>query len=177
MICVVMGAFLGFEYWRHRFDRPWAYGKENLLGKWEGSFVDPNGVTKQLTMEIFEPEEERWDASTYVPQDYPESQEFKGTAQVKSKLGVENDHVRGLLGTKDGHQIDRIDFTPKDESKHILESFNLSNTAPGGVWEGDEIKVSVEFAYRTKTGSAFWDSSDPKYRQKVLMILHRVQGQ
>jgi hypothetical protein len=79
------------------------------------------------------------------------------------------------LASKDGHDIERIDFIPLDESKQIRESFNVADTAPGGKWDGDEIKLTLMFTYRSKTGSAYSDFSDPKYSSKIPITLRRMK--
>jgi hypothetical protein len=50
-----------------------------LLGKWEGEFRDPNGITKHMTVEIDEPEEESG-SGHYEDVRFDEAHTFKGHA-------------------------------------------------------------------------------------------------
>ena len=175
LILVAMVLLYFGSKWEHKFKRPWAYssGQPLLLGKWEGDFRDPDGIEKHMVIEIDEPEEESGDYH-YALQQFDEAHTFKGHATITSKLGTERDRIVGGLGSTDGHDIDRIDFIPLDETKRIRESFNASGTTPGGKWEGDKITLTLDFIYRTKTGSGYSDSSDPRYKKKVPITLHRV---
>jgi hypothetical protein len=54
-----------YSYYSDLKDRPWAYSEDKnaklLVGQWQGSFKDPDGVQKSLKLEVFEPvtDEER----------------------------------------------------------------------------------------------------------------------
>lgn len=177
-VLVALLLFYIWTKWEHRYDRPWAYSYDSdkplLLGKWEGEFRDPDGIPKHMVIEIDEPEEESG-SGHYEDRQFEEAQTFKGHATITSKVGIEQDRVKGGLGSKDGHSIERIDFIPLDELKQIRESFNVSDTTPGGKWEGDTITLTLAFTYRSKTGSAYSDFSDPRYSKKVPIILHRIK--
>lgn len=127
-----------------------------------------------MTLEIDEPEEESG-GGHYEDREFEEAQTFKGYATISSKLGTERDRVKGGLGSKDGHSIERIDFIPLNESKQIRESFNVSDTTPGGKWDDDTISLTLAFTYRSKTGSAYSDFSDPRYSRKIPMVLYRIK--
>ena len=98
---------------------------------------------------------------------------FTGTAIIKSRLGVENNRISGLLKSSDGHDIDRISFSPINEKNKVPESFNVSVSEKGSTWRGDVIQLKLSFTYVTKTGSSFWSSADDRFDKRIPVTLHR----
>jgi hypothetical protein len=177
LACVLLAVYIGFTSWKHRYDRPWAYSYDSstplLVGKWQGRFKDPNGISKQMDLEIAEPKEKRRNSSKSKGHNGDPALRFKGTAIIKSKLGVEDDRIEGILKSSDGHEIQRISFVPATGEKFIAESFNVSLSEPGGTWQGDVIQLKISFTYRTKTGASYTNNYDDRYDQKTPVTLHR----
>ncbi len=169
-------------YWYDLYQSPWAYSrdaqKKLLVGKWEGSFVDPNGVKKHLTLIIAEPttDDERWEKA-FSFKKYRSSNSrnskyfFDGTATVKSELGLEEYTVSGHVNEDDYHQFN-LHFSPVDEKKRVLPNFTLFDSTPNS-WQGDDMNATLKFAYHKVDGSSFWNSSDPKYSAKITCKLVR----
>lgn len=169
-------------YWYDLYQSPWAYSrdaqKKLLVGKWEGDFVDPNGVKKHLTLTIVEPttNDERWEKAfsfkKYRSLNSRNSKYFfDGTATVKSKLGLEEYTVSGHVNEDDYHQFN-LHFSPVDEKKRVLPNFTLFDSTPNS-WEDDDMNTTLKFAYHKANGSSFWNSSDPKYSAKITCKLVR----
>jgi hypothetical protein len=178
LLVVGFSLFYVVERWVHKFQRPWAYDDDQplLLGKWEGSFNDPDGVAKKISIEVIEPEMKEWhNDKVHSRRSFDESDEFKGFATITSKLGIENDRIVGLLDGDDIQLIHHINFVMVDEDKHIRESFNTSYTDGIGSWHSDEMKISLAFVYKTKTGSSYSASDDPRFDMKIPVVLHRVK--
>ncbi len=178
LLVIGFSLFYGVERWVHKYQRPWAYDDDQplLLGKWEGSFKDPDGIPKKIHIEVIEPEMKDWHHDkVHSRKSFDESDEFRGFATITSKLGTENDRIIGLLDGDDIQAIYDINFVPVDEHKQIRESFNVSYTDGIGSWHGDEMKIRLVFVFRTKTGSAFSSTADPRFDMKVPVVLHRIK--
>jgi hypothetical protein len=90
-----------YSYWRDYQTRPWAYSKDKnaklLVGEWQGSYTDPDGINKSISLEIFEPlsdKERRKQASRSSRRrtrgglgSRKDTRLFEGVATVTSKLG------------------------------------------------------------------------------------------
>jgi hypothetical protein len=168
-----------FSYWQDLRDRPWAYSTDKnaklLIGHWKGVFKDPDGVAKNLEIEIFEPitdEEREQKASRKVRRRSRENKQgFEGKAFVESRLGFEKYEIYGAVEKDDFHQL-HFNFRPEDEAKRVLPNFTL-NQAEKGRWTGDQLSLTLAFAYHRADGSSHWNSADPRHNQKVILILNR----
>ncbi|KAA6438299.1 hypothetical protein FEM33_16510 [Dyadobacter flavalbus] len=178
-VCAVTLSYYGLIRWKHKYDRPWAYAADHaaplLVGKWQGRFNDPDGVSKQMDLEITEPEvdDDILNQSKSRGRRGNRSLNFTGSAVITSSLGTEKNRLEGKLGNSDGHEITRINFIPVNEKKQIRESFNVADTEPGGLWQGDSIQLKLVFNYITKTGSAFWSSGDARFTKHTPVTLYR----
>ncbi|TLV03982.1 hypothetical protein [Dyadobacter luticola] len=178
---VLAGVFLAvYSFildWKFRYDRPWAFASGSntatLVGSWQGDFKDPDGITKHIEMVIAEPEQKKRNRSKSRGFNHQDELRFTGTAVIKSRLGVENDRISGLLKSDDGHDIDKISFSPINEEKKVRESFNVSMSETGSTWQDDVIQLKLSFTYVTKTGAGFSDSADDRFDKKIPVTLHR----
>jgi hypothetical protein len=167
-----------FSYWRDLQDKPWAYSNDKnaklLVGKWKGSFIDPNGVNKSIEIEIVEPttqEERERKASRKTKRSRGNKQGFDGMAVATSKLGIENYEIYGAVEKEDFHQL-HFNFRPVDESKRVLPNFTLLEAKQGN-WQDDELKLTLHFAYHKADGSSHWESANPIYSKTAMVVLKR----
>jgi hypothetical protein len=142
-------------------NRPWAYSDDPdaklLVGTWNGTFTDPDGVRKTVTLEIDPPvsEEERKERAN----DYrrtkrkisrTDKEAFDGIATVESPLGREEYEIYGHVGKDDYHQIE-FHFTPVDEAKRILPN-QTAREVTEGRWNGDGITAMLHFTAQDAEG-------------------------
>ena len=142
------------------WSRPWAYSRDPaaklLVGKWQGSFTDPAGVVKQISLEIFLPvtEEERQRRASRVRGRkgirHQNKRAFDGRASVTSKLGEERYEVFGAVEKSDMHRLS-LRFASEDETKRILPNDTLQQ-APAGRWEGDRLEMELTFSRQDTQG-------------------------
>lgn len=140
--------------------RPWAYSSDPdaklLVGEWHGSFTDPAGVAKEISLEIDLPvtEEEREQRASRLRRRKGlrgESKEaFDGSAIVKSRLGEERYFVYGAVDKKDMHQLS-LHFTPEDEAKRVLPNDTLREV-PAGRWQNDRLELTLMFTRQDASG-------------------------
>lgn len=163
------------------WERPWAYSRDEkavlLVGKWEGRFNDPDGITKEIKMEILVPEtdSERWDkAFKKTTHRFANTKRnFDGLATVTSKLGTEYYSLTGKVNEDDNHKI-YLNFHPDEKKKKVLPNFILSESSDGK-WEANTITFLVSFTYHKANDSALYESSNPKHKMKIKVNLQRVQ--
>lgn len=169
-----------YSYYSDLKDRPWAYSEDKnaklLVGQWQGSFKDPDGVEKSIVVEIFEPvsEEERERKASRRSRrnrSRENKQAFEGKALANSKLGTENYELYGSVNKDDFHQL-RFNFRPQDEKKRVLPNFTLSE-AKEGIWQNDELLLTLTFSYHKADGASFWNSADPRYDKTAKTTLIR----
>lgn len=185
-ITLFMGSIILIKYyggyWFDRRSSPWAYRQNAndklLVGNWAGSFIDPDGISKQLNISIIQPltDDERWEKAYRFKRRQRNRNNYedrlRGTATVKSKLGLEEYSISGHVDEDDFHQF-FIRFSPVDEKKRVLPNFTLFETTQS-LWQADEVKLSLKFAYHKADGSSFWSSSIAKYSAVVRCRLRRV---
>ena len=170
------------KWWDYRV-RPWAYSSDAnaklLVGKWQGKFIDPDRVSKQLAIQIFEPtsDEERRKAASKRNRRggglrHRNKTGFDGIARVQSRLGTEEYEIYGSVGKDDFHQV-KFNFRPVDESKRVLPNFTLSQGMEG-TWRDDQLKVTLTFSYQRKDGSSFSSTADARYSKTVITTLNRT---
>ena len=118
--------------WADYRDRPWAYSRDKdaplLVGTWQGSFTDPDGIAKTIEMEIYEPltdKERRKKANRSHRRrtrgglgGRKEKRIFDGAATVTSKLGTERYVLSGSVKEDDHHQF-KLGFGAEDEAKRL----------------------------------------------------------
>lgn len=168
------------SYWFDTFDRPWAYSSDEnaklLVGKWQGSFIDPDNVKKTLEIEIDEPvteeERERNAARKRSSRRRDNKRAFDGKAIAKSRLGTETYEIYGAVEKDDFHHL-HFNFRPEDEKKRVLPNFTLVEANTGN-WQDDGMTLTVSFAYHNADGSSTWRSSDPRHSKKVTATLGRI---
>jgi len=172
-----------YSYYTDLKDRPWAYSRDEnaelLVGKWQGTFQDPDGVQKTIEIEIVEPttdEERAKKASSRSRRrsglgSRSDKRGFDGFATVNSRLGKEEYEIYGAVEKEDFHRL-HFNFRPKDEKKRILPNFT-SSEAKNGVWQNDELQLNLSFSYHKADGASFWNSADPRFDKKVTVTLMR----
>lgn len=167
-------------YFMDLYQRPWAYSRDAnaplLVGKWKGRFADPDGVEKTLEVEIFVPltEEERWEKAGRKSgrrRSSSNKRSFDGAAWVNSRLGNEEYEMYGAVEEGDFHRL-HFNVRPKDEKKRVLPNFTLIE-AKNGVWQNNELQLTLSFSYHKADGSSFWNSADPRFDKKVPVMLAR----
>ena len=96
---------------------------------------------------------------------------FDGFATVNSQLGKEEYEIYGAVEKEDFHQL-HFNCRPKDEKKRVLPNFTLGE-AKNGVWQNNELKLTLNFSYHKADGASFWSSADPRFDKKVTVTLMR----
>ncbi len=171
--------YYGSYFW-DLYQRPWAYSRDAnaplLVGKWQGRFIDPDGVAKKLALEIFVPttDEERWEKAGRKSRRRRGSsarRNFEGVAWVESKLGNESYELWGGVN-KDDYHLFTLDFIT-DETKMVpINNFYINDSNPNN-WRDDSMTLTLSFSYRRPDKSSFWSSSDPRFDKKVTVTLIR----
>jgi hypothetical protein len=166
------------DYWK----RPWAYSKDVnahlLVGKWRGNFKDPDGINKEMMLEIVVPETDsaRWvkafDLNRKPSRDLKKNFRFTGTSIVTSKLGPENYQ---LSGTVDGNETQKLDlyFTSEESKKKVLPNFALSKSKIAE-WHGNELDFLAEFSFYKADNVLSYDTADPRHLKVVPIHMNRA---
>lgn len=153
---IVVALALGLYYAKYygsyaldTFNRPWAYGSGDdlLVGKWRGSFRDPGGIDKQISVEVFVPltDDERAErAGRRRRRTRGDKRFFDGTARVESKLGAEAYEIYGSVDANVDHRM-KFNFRPEDESKRLLPNYVLA-AAEEGTWNGKTLTAKLRFS-------------------------------
>lgn len=181
-VLVIVGGFAAikyyFSYGNDLLQRPWAYSTDKnaklFVGKWEGQFQDPDGISKKMSLEIFVPltddvRLEKNFKSRSKSMHKKTKTGFDGIATVTSALGTENYEIWG--GFEDTH-FHKFHFNVATEKNLPVANFYLAG-AKYGIWEGDQINMTMPFNYRKANGSSFYQSSDPRFSQKATFIMKR----
>lgn len=157
-----------FSYWMDVYQRPWAYSRDEnaklLVGHWEGSFSDPKGIKKNITLEIFTPltDDERQEKAGRRTRNRrglgstENKRAFDGQAIVTSQLGIERYEIYGSVEKDDFHQF-HFNFRPEDEKKRILPNFTLLEARKGS-WQNDDMSITLSFAHHNADGSSSYSS-------------------
>ncbi len=157
-----------FSYWMDVYQRPWAYSRDEnaklLVGNWEGSFADPKGIKKDITLEIFTPltDEERQKKAGSRSQkrnglgSSENKRAFDGQVIVTSQLGIERYEIYGSVEKDDFHQF-HFNFRPEDEKKRVLPNFTLLEARKGS-WQNDDMNLTLSFAHHNADGSSSYSS-------------------
>lgn len=173
--------------------RPWAYSSDAsaklLVGTWNGKFLDPAGIEKQLTLEVFLPLTEKeldQKASRQHKRRVRSSdkQSFDGIATINSKLGQEAYEIFGSVEKSDHHRFS-LDFSPQDESKRILPN-QAARSITTGSWQSDSMSIQLSFTPLNADGSSSSSSEgvvengqlvwkDSPTAKPVTVTLQRVQ--
>jgi hypothetical protein len=176
-----------YSYYTDLRDRPWAYSRDKnaklLVGKWQGTFQDPDGLQKTIELEIVEPitDKERAEkASKHLRRrsglgTRSDKRGFDGFATVTSKLGKEEYEIYGSVQKEDWHQLNTIHFRVMDENQQLRNNFGVG-AADSGQWQGDELTLTFAFVYTTATGSGYSNSADPRYEKKATVTLIRQKN-
>lgn len=176
-----------YSYYTDLKDRPWAYSRDEnaklLVGKWQGSFQDPNHVQKTIELEIVEPitdEERSKKASKRLRRrsglgTRSDKRGFDGFATVTSKLGKEAYEIYGSVQKEDWHQLNTIHFRIMDEKQLLRNNFGLGDTN-GGQWQADRLTLIFSFNYTSATGSGYWSSADSRFDRKATVTMSRQKN-
>lgn len=167
-----------FSYGNDLLVRPWAYSSDKnaklFVGKWEGQFQDPDGVAKKMTLEIFVPlsDDDRWSKSFKKRSRALHKKSktgFDGIATVTSTLGTENYEIWGGFEDKSFH---KFHFNVATEKNLPVANFYIQGAQPG-IWNGDQINITMPFNYRKANGASFYQSSDSRFSQKAVFVMKR----
>ncbi|GAB2534532.1 hypothetical protein [Spirosoma aerophilum] len=178
IIVVVFGSisFYGGKLF-DRYQRPWAYSETEplLVGRWQGEFKDPEGITKKLVVDIVPPttdEERLGKVFSKRRRSFSSKRAFDGTAAISSKRGNEFYEVWGSVGADDYHTFS-LNYRTTNQTQIRRENFYLTDSKQNS-WKNDTMTLELSFSFRRADGSSFWNSADPKYSKKVKVSLHRI---
>lgn len=160
------------------YRRPWAYSddptKPLLVGKWEGSVMDPDGVRHGVEMEIVVPitEEERQKrfSNKRIKRDRSSPTFFDGMAVLAVNGHRDSSELWGGLDEPDGHLI-HFQFRPVNGIHPPGFNLNLLE----GNWQGNTLDLEVTFSFFKPDGASFYDSANPKHEQKGKLLMARVK--
>lgn len=94
-----------------------------------------------------------------------------GIAPVNSRLGWEDCEIYGAVEKEDFHRL-HFNFRPKDEKKRSLPNFALIEEK-NGVWQTNELELTLSFSYHKADGTSFRSSVDSRFDKKVFATLAR----
>jgi hypothetical protein len=180
LIAIILLGRYGCYFVDKKYDtyrRPWAYSsdpdKPLLVGKWQGSVTDPDGVPHKVELEIVEPtsDEERQKrfSRRRIKRDRSSATFFDGTATLESNNQRVSCEIWGGLDEPDGHQI-HFQFRPVNDVHP--PGFNLNLVE--GNWQENTLDLDVTFAFFRPDGSSFSDSADPRHDQKGKLLMNRM---
>jgi len=180
--------YLGFSFVKYYVseafdyhDRPWAYSRDKgtslLVGKWGGTFTDPDGVKKSIQLEIFVPltDADRVGKALKTGkrhQSYSSNTAFDGVASVTSQLGKEEYEINGGVDKEDNGKF-HFKFYHAENTKRVLPNFSL-NEARNGQWVADNLDFEAKFSFQNLDGSSLWKSSDPRFSKNVVVHMNRL---
>lgn len=180
LLLVMSGRYACFYYERYNdnYRRPWAYsadaGKPLLVGKWKGVCIDPDQVSHSVDMEIFEPisDAERWKrmGKSRRKKSKKDLCFFDGMAVLGVGGKRDSCELWGGLEKADGQKL-HFQFSPISGKHPTGFNLNLLN----GTWQGNQIDLSVEFAWFQPDGSSHYESDDPRHNTPGRLVLHRVK--
>ena len=168
-------AYYAFTKYDDKSDRPWAYENTSghrLTGIWKGKVTDPDGIVQEVEMEIINPFDEEKEKkrifSKRIKRDRSDKSFFEGTSTIKWKGKIKDYEVWG--GLREPNETDlHFQWRPLDDEH--LPGFNL-NLAKGS-WEGDQLKLSIEFSFFTKEGFSRYESDNPKHNQLGTLVMKK----
>lgn len=154
-------------------NRPWAYSSDKnaklFIGAWEGLFIDPTGVSKNIELIIYKPTANNKGRRTFFKEAFRNTRSFDGIATITSKIGTENYEIWGHFDPKDKH---RFTFEVRTEKNLPTPNFYFQG-AKEGSWVDDDIHFTTGFNFRRADGTSFWSSSEPIYDYKTTISLKR----
>ena len=176
-------AFTGIKFYGgkylDRYQRPWAYSTTEplLVGRWRGEFRDPDGVAKTIEVQIDLPEtdDERWTrAGRRSRRKQTDKHSFDGSAIVKSKLGQEDYEIYGAVDRDNDYQFS-LKFGTADGTFSITPNFYINDTdKTQNRWQGNEMHLTLRFAYHRPGGSSYSSSADPRFDRVAPLTLTRI---
>ncbi len=177
---VIFGRF-GCYYLNKKYDtyrRPWAYSndasKALLVGKWQGTCIDPDQISHKVEMEIVVPmtDDERWNRvfQKRIKRDRSSPTFFDGFAVLETNGQKDTCELWGGLDKANGHEIH---FQLSPISKVHPPGFNLNLLK--GNWQDNSIDLAVDFAWFRPDGSSLYSSEDPRHDTKGKLVMSRVK--
>ena len=181
LLASVIFSRFGCYYLNKKYDtyrRPWAYSddpsKPLLVGKWQGTCIDPDQISHIVEMEILLPttDDERWKRSTQKrpKRDRSSTTFFNGFSILEANGKKDTCELWGGLDKADGHEV-HFQFSPI--SKVHPPGFNLNLLK--GNWQDNTIDLGVDFAWFRTDGSSFYNSEDPRHDTKGKLLLSRIK--
>jgi hypothetical protein len=174
--CVIL--YFGGSYAVDFYWRPWAYSSDKnaklFVGKWEGQFQDPDGVSKKITLEIFNPltTAERFGGALNCGGKgrNKSRKSFDGSVTVKSVLGEENYEMWGYFKDTD---FQKFSFHERIKQTLPVANFYLKQTESDCVWQGDNMTIILPFEYQKQDGSGYSSSDDARFSYKATCVMKR----
>lgn len=159
------------------YRRPWAYSsdanKPLLVGKWQGSVIDPDNIVHKVEMEIYEPLSDEKRKKRFqqkrIKRDRSSRTFFDGLAVLETNGRKDSCEIWGGLDAPDGHQIH---FQLRPVNDMHPPGFNLNLVE--GDWQEDTLVLAVTFSFFRQDGSSYSDSADPRYEQKSTLMMSRI---
>jgi hypothetical protein len=178
LFCVIL--YFGGSYAVDFYWRPWAYSTDKnaklFVGKWEGQFQDPDGVSKKITLEIFTPftTAQRFGSALNCggKSKTKSRKSFDGLATVTSALGVENYDVWGYFADTEFnkfHVYERIKQTLPVANFYLKQTETESDCT----WQGDNMTLILPFEYQKQDGTGYSSSDDARFSYKASVVMKR----
>ena len=163
-------------------NKPWAYSSDPeaslLIGRWQGTFTDPDGVQHQLEMQIDEPTP--W-----------EERNKKWMQRRRAKRKVRNRNPRGfdgfayttvngvrdtmeLWGSVQESDFQQFSFHIRPLDGKYRTGFTISQTS--GTWQNDQMQLITHCTYHREGGAGYSDSADPRFEQRSPFVMKRVEA-
>ncbi|MBL7825452.1 MAG: hypothetical protein JNJ57_02400 [Saprospiraceae bacterium] len=157
--------------------RPWAYSsdpsKPLLVGKWQGSVLDPDNNAHEVFLEIEEPLSDEKRKNRFFQKRIKRNRSsrtfFDGMAILASRGRRDTCEIWGGLDQPDGNQI-HFQFRPLHDVHPPGFNLNLAE----GVWQEHQLELSISFTWFRPDGSSFSDSADPRFEQKGVLKMTRI---
>jgi hypothetical protein len=177
---VVLGRY-GCYYLDQQYDtyrRPWAYSndpnKPLLVGKWKGTFRDPDQIDHNIQLEIFEPLSDAKRKKRFfekrIKRDRSSKTFFEGMALIESQGRRDSFEVWGGMEKWDSNDLH---FQMRPVHEPHPPGFNLNECK--GTWMGNTIQLRILYSWFRPDGSSFYSSEDPRHNTDGNMVLERVR--
>lgn len=161
---------------------PWAYSldekKPLLVGKWAGTFIEPDSVEKQISLEIYEPytTKERLFNSIGLPfsQKLRNYNKFDGLLIIESKRKKESFKIRGRVNTKNTQLFD-FHFLA-NENKNGAVPYYYSFIINDGFWKANDMSFILNVIFNNNSYTRKLKILDYQLNKKVKVALSRIKA-
>jgi hypothetical protein len=149
-----------YDFWQDTKKRPWAYSFDPsaslLVGRWQGAFVDADGVGKKIELSVTLPKSEderrqklsserhgRSSGGTVAPN------AFRGEVVVTGPKEINQYSFRGEINATSPNEF-TLHFEDRDGTRS-KRGF-LIHLGEAGSWKGDALSLTLGMALRTPEG-------------------------